>query len=132
MADECIPFKIQEEIMKRLPIKSLARFRTVSKSWKSLIDIEGSSDVSHHVAKYEAYQRICLEQARNVIARGMAMSHPRHIQRGFARELATIPSGLATSNFGGGLSDLDDIDDLEIIMQEVQSDQEQEEAAERV
>ncbi|GJW07753.1 ALP1-like protein [Tanacetum coccineum] len=33
---------------------------------------------------------------------------------------------------GGGLSDLDDIDDLEMIMQQVQSEQEQEAAAERV
>ncbi|KAJ0818373.1 putative F-box domain-containing protein [Helianthus annuus] len=33
-----IPFAIQEEIMKRLPTKSLLRFRTVSKAWKSLID----------------------------------------------------------------------------------------------
>ncbi|GJY89109.1 hypothetical protein Tco_0503737 [Tanacetum coccineum] len=103
-------------------------------------------------------------------ARGMATSHPRHIRSGFAMELDTIPSGLATSNLlisrhadesnkdkqkviavatlskhyilkpinmmsdssGGGLSDLDDIDDLEIIMQEVQSEQEQEAAAERV
>ncbi|GJU78355.1 putative F-box domain-containing protein [Tanacetum coccineum] len=33
-----IPFEIQEEIMKRLPIKPLLRFRSVSKAWKSLID----------------------------------------------------------------------------------------------
>ncbi|KAF5797279.1 putative F-box domain-containing protein [Helianthus annuus] len=33
-----IPFAILEEIMKRLPTKSLLRFRTVSKAWKSLID----------------------------------------------------------------------------------------------
>ncbi|KAF5797281.1 putative F-box domain-containing protein [Helianthus annuus] len=33
-----IPFALQEEIMKRLPTKSLLRFRTVSKAWKSLID----------------------------------------------------------------------------------------------
>ena len=33
-----IPLEIQVEIMKRLPIKSLIQFRSVSKSWKSLID----------------------------------------------------------------------------------------------
>ncbi|XP_076882893.1 F-box/kelch-repeat protein At3g23880-like [Bidens hawaiensis] len=33
-----IPLSIQEEIMKRLPTKSLMQFRTVSKAWKSLID----------------------------------------------------------------------------------------------
>ncbi|GJT94908.1 uncharacterized mitochondrial protein-like protein [Tanacetum coccineum] len=33
-----IPFDIQSEIMKRLPVKSLIQFRSVSKQWKSLID----------------------------------------------------------------------------------------------
>ncbi|CAI9270555.1 unnamed protein product [Lactuca saligna] len=35
---EYIPFEIQVDIIKRLPSKSLVRFRSVSKSWKSLID----------------------------------------------------------------------------------------------
>ncbi|XP_076942650.1 F-box protein CPR1-like [Bidens hawaiensis] len=33
-----IPFEIQVEIIKRLPLKSLVQFRTVSKTWKSMID----------------------------------------------------------------------------------------------
>ncbi|GKC42321.1 retrotransposon protein, putative, ty1-copia subclass [Tanacetum coccineum] len=33
-----IPFEIQSEIMKRLPVKSLVQFRSVSKQWKSFID----------------------------------------------------------------------------------------------
>nr|GEX12368.1 hypothetical protein [Tanacetum cinerariifolium] len=33
-----IPFEIQQEILKRLPVKSLIQFRSVSKPWKSLID----------------------------------------------------------------------------------------------
>ncbi|CAH1435491.1 unnamed protein product [Lactuca virosa] len=37
MSDE-LPFHIQEAILKRLPIKSLIRFRSVSRTWKSLID----------------------------------------------------------------------------------------------
>ncbi|KAL4588317.1 hypothetical protein LXL04_001201 [Taraxacum kok-saghyz] len=37
MSDQ-IPFHIQEEIMKRLPVKSLVQFRCVSKAWRSLID----------------------------------------------------------------------------------------------
>ncbi|KAK1413556.1 hypothetical protein QVD17_35331 [Tagetes erecta] len=40
-----IPFEIQIEIIKKLPIKSLIQFRSVSKSWRSLID---SSDFIHH------------------------------------------------------------------------------------
>ena len=35
---EKIPYDIQEVIIKNLPIKSLLRFRSVSKQWKSLID----------------------------------------------------------------------------------------------
>ncbi|GJS95621.1 F-box domain containing protein [Tanacetum coccineum] len=33
-----IPFEIQSEIMKGLPVKSLLQFRSVSKQWKSFID----------------------------------------------------------------------------------------------
>ncbi|GKA61857.1 F-box domain containing protein [Tanacetum coccineum] len=33
-----IPFEIQSDIMKRLPVKSLVQFRSVSKQWKSFID----------------------------------------------------------------------------------------------
>lgn len=40
MSDE-LPFHMQEEIMKRLPVKSLIQFRSVSKTWKSLIDSSG-------------------------------------------------------------------------------------------
>ncbi|KAL7612313.1 hypothetical protein Lser_V15G05130 [Lactuca serriola] len=35
---EYVAFEIQAEIMKRLPVKSLVRFRSVSKPWKFLID----------------------------------------------------------------------------------------------
>ncbi|KAJ0828768.1 putative F-box domain-containing protein [Helianthus annuus] len=41
-----VPFEIQEEIIKRLPVKSLIRFRSVSKSWKSLID--SSNFITHY------------------------------------------------------------------------------------
>ncbi|XP_023769147.1 F-box protein At2g21930 [Lactuca sativa] len=37
MSDQ-IPFHIQEDIIKRLPVKPLLQFRSVSKAWKSLID----------------------------------------------------------------------------------------------
>ncbi|GJU20242.1 F-box domain containing protein [Tanacetum coccineum] len=33
-----IPFEIQSEIIKKLPVKSLVQFRSVSKQWKSFID----------------------------------------------------------------------------------------------
>ncbi|KAJ0903537.1 putative F-box domain-containing protein [Helianthus annuus] len=46
MSDD-IPFELQEEIIKRvLPVKSLIRFRSVSKQWKSLID--SSEFITHH------------------------------------------------------------------------------------
>ncbi|XP_071718753.1 F-box protein At2g21930-like [Rutidosis leptorrhynchoides] len=35
---DLVPFDIQTEIIKKLPIKSLIRLRSVSKPWKSLID----------------------------------------------------------------------------------------------
>nr|XP_043633021.1 putative F-box protein At3g16210 [Erigeron canadensis] len=38
MSSEYIPVEIQTEILKRLPVKPLARFRSVSKPWKRLID----------------------------------------------------------------------------------------------
>ncbi|GJV48627.1 F-box domain containing protein [Tanacetum coccineum] len=38
MADHILPFDIEAEIMERLPVKSLIRFRSVSKQWLSLID----------------------------------------------------------------------------------------------
>ncbi|GJT90894.1 putative F-box domain-containing protein [Tanacetum coccineum] len=40
MSDSYIPFEIQEEIMKKLPLTSLIRFRSVSKAWKSLISFK--------------------------------------------------------------------------------------------
>ncbi|CAH1447909.1 unnamed protein product [Lactuca virosa] len=46
MSKHEIPFHIQEEIMKRLPVKSLIQFRCVSKEWKSLI--ESSEFIAAH------------------------------------------------------------------------------------
>nr|XP_043624659.1 putative F-box protein At5g50220 [Erigeron canadensis] len=37
MSGSHIPFEIQEEIIKRMPVRSLIRFTSVSKTWKSLI-----------------------------------------------------------------------------------------------
>ncbi|KAJ0456156.1 putative F-box domain-containing protein [Helianthus annuus] len=53
-----IPFEIQLEIMNGLPVKSLLRFRSVSKRWKSLIDSSGfiaqySSQRQHLLLRYE-------------------------------------------------------------------------------
>ncbi|KAJ0818484.1 putative F-box domain-containing protein [Helianthus annuus] len=41
-----IPFKLQVEIIKRVPVRSLLQFRSVSKQWKSLID--SSEFITHH------------------------------------------------------------------------------------
>ncbi|XP_022020169.1 F-box/kelch-repeat protein At3g23880 [Helianthus annuus] len=51
-----IPIELQEEILKRLPVKSLIQFRSVSKSWKSLIDS------SHFIADYSGGQPQLQEQ----------------------------------------------------------------------
>ncbi|KAK9079011.1 hypothetical protein SSX86_000680 [Deinandra increscens subsp. villosa] len=46
-----IPFELQIEIIKRVrPVKSLIRFRSVSKQWKSLID--SSEFITHHIVKH--------------------------------------------------------------------------------
>lgn len=56
MADN-IPFEIQTEIMKRLPIKSLIRFKSVSKQWKSIIGsykfiVDYHTDQQHLLISY--------------------------------------------------------------------------------
>ncbi|KAJ0693430.1 putative F-box domain-containing protein [Helianthus annuus] len=46
-----IPFEIQSKIINTLPVKSLLRFRSICKSWKSLID---SSDfIEHHSSQQQ-------------------------------------------------------------------------------
>ncbi|GJW37563.1 putative F-box domain-containing protein [Tanacetum coccineum] len=60
-----IPFEMQVEIMKRLPIRSLIQFRSVSKSWKCLIDSSEfigdyhvSRDTLHHLlVSYTDYEQ---------------------------------------------------------------------------
>ncbi|GKF20647.1 putative F-box domain-containing protein [Tanacetum coccineum] len=52
-----IPFEIQSEIIKRLPIKPLVQCRSVSKQWKSLIDS------SKFIADYHALQHLLLSPA---------------------------------------------------------------------
>ncbi|XP_076942412.1 putative F-box protein At1g32420 [Bidens hawaiensis] len=54
-----IPFEIQAKIMKRLPVRSLIQFRSVSKTWKSLIDSSEfvtsySSQQKHMFIRYRA------------------------------------------------------------------------------
>ncbi|KAF5797421.1 putative F-box domain-containing protein [Helianthus annuus] len=41
-----IPFELQVEIIKRVPVRSLLQFRSVSKQWNSLID--SSEFITHH------------------------------------------------------------------------------------
>ncbi|KAJ9542394.1 LOW QUALITY PROTEIN: hypothetical protein OSB04_028900, partial [Centaurea solstitialis] len=59
-----IAFDIQRDVIKRLPVKSLIRFRSVCKAWKSLIDssefISGYSvpqNQNHLLVKYEVGDR---------------------------------------------------------------------------
>ncbi|MFS8006070.1 putative F-box domain-containing protein [Helianthus anomalus] len=52
-----IPFELQEEIIKGvLPVKSLIRFRSVSKQWKSLID--SSEFITHHTLNHSQPQHL--------------------------------------------------------------------------
>ncbi|KAJ0435428.1 putative F-box domain-containing protein [Helianthus annuus] len=51
-----IPFEIQVEIVKRLPVKSLIQFRSVSTTWKSLID--SSSFIAEYARQYRETQHI--------------------------------------------------------------------------
>ncbi|XP_076886147.1 putative F-box protein At1g32420 [Bidens hawaiensis] len=60
-----IPLEIQQEIIKRFPVKLLIQFRSVSKTWKSLIDSTDfiikhynghHAQVHHLLVKYESDQ----------------------------------------------------------------------------
>lgn len=53
-----IPFEIQVEIIKRLPVKPLLQFRTVSKTWKSVID--SSKFIGDYGARHIEPQRIVI------------------------------------------------------------------------
>ncbi|KAM0030921.1 putative F-box domain-containing protein [Helianthus debilis subsp. tardiflorus] len=60
MSDK-IPLEIQAEIIKRIPVKSLLQFRSVSKAWKSLIDSSDfinrySSQQQHLLVRYNHRQ----------------------------------------------------------------------------
>ncbi|KAK9068223.1 hypothetical protein SSX86_012334 [Deinandra increscens subsp. villosa] len=54
-ATSYVPFEIQEQIIKRLPVKSLVRFRSVSKQWKSLI--ESSDFIIDHQTQQQKQPR---------------------------------------------------------------------------
>ncbi|KAK9048130.1 hypothetical protein SSX86_032907 [Deinandra increscens subsp. villosa] len=57
---EEIPFEMKIEILKRLPVKCLIRFRSVSKAWKALID---SSDfISHYSTQKTLKQHLIVSE----------------------------------------------------------------------
>ncbi|CAH1435477.1 unnamed protein product [Lactuca virosa] len=58
MSDQ-IPFHIQEDIIKRLPVKLLIQFRSVSKAWKSLID--SSEFIAAHSALHTHPQHLLVK-----------------------------------------------------------------------
>ncbi|CAI9270511.1 unnamed protein product [Lactuca saligna] len=58
MSDQ-IPFHIQEDIIKRLPVKPLLQYRSVSKAWKSLID--SSEFIAAHSALHTHPQHLLVK-----------------------------------------------------------------------
>ncbi|GJZ76842.1 putative F-box domain-containing protein [Tanacetum coccineum] len=71
-----IPFEIQEEIIKTLPVKSLIRFRSVSKPWNSLIDS----------SKFIANYHICNPRLRHHIL----VSYTDRVDRNFYEQYVLI------------------------------------------
>ncbi|GJT05705.1 F-box/kelch-repeat protein-like protein [Tanacetum coccineum] len=64
MSDYCIPLDIQEEIIKRLPVKSMIRFTSVSKQWKSLIcNSEFISD--YHICNIQPHHLLISYEKHN-------------------------------------------------------------------
>ncbi|KAJ0751872.1 putative F-box domain-containing protein [Helianthus annuus] len=66
-----IPLEIQAEIIKRIPVKSLLQFRSVSKAWKSLIDSSGfinrySSQQQHLLVRYNHRQIFPFSERKDV------------------------------------------------------------------
>ncbi|KAJ0693479.1 putative F-box domain-containing protein [Helianthus annuus] len=69
-----IPLEIQSEIMKRLPVKSLIQFRSVCKSWKSLI---GSPDFIAHYSSQQ--QHLLVRYTVNYEAKYVTIDDDEHI-----------------------------------------------------
>ncbi|XP_071712737.1 F-box protein CPR1-like [Rutidosis leptorrhynchoides] len=66
---EVVPFEIQTEIIRKLPIKSLIQFRSVSKPWKALID--SSKFIADHSVRHN--------QPNHLLVRYAVKSGPKFI-----------------------------------------------------
>ncbi|KAL7615287.1 hypothetical protein Lser_V15G05111 [Lactuca serriola] len=79
MSDQ-LPFHIQEAILKRLPIKSLIQFRSVSRTWKSLID--SSEFITAHSVNHTQPQHLFVSYTDTKEAKYVSFvdddSFPRH------------------------------------------------------
>ncbi|CAI9270537.1 unnamed protein product [Lactuca saligna] len=79
MFDE-LPFRIQETILKRFPIKSLIQFRSVSKAWKSLID--SSEFIAAHSVSHTQPQHLLVSYTDTKEAKYVSFveddSFPKH------------------------------------------------------
>ncbi|GJZ46442.1 putative F-box domain-containing protein [Tanacetum coccineum] len=91
-----IPFEMQVEIMKRLPIRSLIQFRSVSKSWKCLIDSSEfigdyhvSRDTLHHLllsyskSKMAVVWNLTIRKSIDIVVPNVLDSHPYETLFGF-------------------------------------------------
>ncbi|KAM0016961.1 putative F-box domain-containing protein [Helianthus debilis subsp. tardiflorus] len=75
-----VPFELQVEIIKRVPIKSLLQFRSVSKQWKSLID--SSEFITHHTLKQSQLHHLLVRYTKRSEIKYISIvdddSFPRH------------------------------------------------------
>ncbi|KAK1426184.1 hypothetical protein QVD17_14853 [Tagetes erecta] len=79
MSDNIPPLDIQIEILTRLPVKSLIQFRSVSKTWKSIID---TSDFiaahHHHHTQQQHHLLVYCDDPNNYVAFVDNHSFPQH------------------------------------------------------
>nr|GEV42757.1 hypothetical protein [Tanacetum cinerariifolium] len=99
-----IPFEIQIEIMKRLPIKPLLQFRTVSKAWKSLIDSSEfiaayqHTERQHHLLVRDDFRQnyVCVADDDTFPNQKVTLTVPTSVTQFYKPEILGEPSDFGT------------------------------------